>query len=265
MQAAAEELVRQAPWGVVDRITLDLSSLASVRAAATTIRERYDRLDVLVNNAGVMALPYRETADGVEMQFGTNHLGHFALAGLLLPGLASAPAARVVTVSSVMHRRGAIVFEDIPKPARYGRARAYAMSKLANLLFAFELDRRLQAVGSPIRSLACHPGYSATNLQGAGPAMSGSVGGGFVMRMGNALLAQSADKGALGTLYAATSSEVAGGDYVGPTGFFGLLGAPVRSTSSAASHDLAVAQRLWEVSETLSGVHYPFAAAVSAA
>ena len=261
LAAALASLTAETPGAAVESVVLDLASLASVRTAAASLRERAPRIDVLVNNAGVMAIPFRQTPEGFEMQLGTNHLGHFALTGLLLSQLQAAPHARVVTVSSLLHTRGEVVFEDIPVPERYDANRAYAMSKLANLLFAYELDRRLVAAGSPVRSLACHPGYSATNLQHVGPTMSGSKVRGALMSMSNSLLAQSAQMGALPTLMAASSDEVTGGDYVGPTGLFGMRGHPVRAKSSAASHDRDVASKLWGVSERLTGVRYDLVAA----
>ncbi len=256
MKSAAQTLGAAVPGATIETVVLDLSSLDSVRAAAATLAARHERIDVLVNNAGIMAIPYRENAVGAELQFATNHLGHFALTGLLLARVGAAPAGRVVTVSSLLHPRGRMVFEDLPKPRRYHAARTYAMTKLANLLFAYELDRRLQAAGSRARSLACHPGYSATNLQQTGPRMAGSAIGAWLANLGNALFAQPAAAGALGTLFAATSADAQGGDYIGPTGLFGLRGKPVRARSSAASHDRDAARKLWELSERLAGVRY---------
>jgi NAD(P)-dependent dehydrogenase (short-subunit alcohol dehydrogenase family) len=257
MQAAAVEL-ENIPGATVDQVQLDLSSLASVRAAAAELDRRYPAIDVLVNNAGIMAIPQRQTVDGFEMQVGTNHLGHFALTGLLLPQLQAAPAGRIVTVSSLVHHRGHVDLADLPMPRHYTPWRAYGMSKLANLLFAYELDRRLRAAGSRMASLACHPGYSATNLQAVGPKMSGSRAMAVLMRVTNVVMAQSPEMGALPTLYAATSPELQGGDYVGPRGFFGQRGYPVKTTSSAESHDVNLARQLWERSEELTGVHFNF-------
>ena len=192
------------------------------------------------------------------MQMGTNHFGHFALTGRLLPALLAAPSPRVVSVSSILHTRGRIAFDDIPKPARYDTNRQYAASKLANLLFSRELHRL--AKGSKLVSTGAHPGYSATNLQYVGPAMEGSAAKRLLMKVSNTLLAQPADMGALGTLYAATAPDVEGGEYIGPTGLGGLRGHPVKGPSSKASHDESVARRLWEVSEELTGVTYDFRA-----
>lgn len=256
MKAAADAIRAATPDARLEEVVLDLGSLAAVRASAAEIAKRFPRIDVLINNAGVMFLPYRETLDGVEMQFGTNHLAHFALTGLLLPQLLAASAPRVVNVSSEFHRAGALELADIPKPREYSETKAYGTSKLANLLFTYELDRRAKAAGANLLSVACHPGYSATNLQGVAPQMTGAMLTGAVMSLGNALLAQSAEMGALPTLFAATEPSIVGGEYVGPTGFFGLRGHPVVSRSNAASHDLELAGALWQVSERLSRVRF---------
>ena len=194
------------------------------------------------------------------MQFGTNHLGHFALTGLLLEPLLAAPAARVVNVSSTAHKPGRIDFDDLHGERRYRKWIAYAQSKLANLLFTYELQRRLEAAGAPAISLACHPGYSATNLQAVGPQMSGSRLAARVMDLGNRFFSQPAAMGALPTLYAATSPDARGGDYIGPDGFMENYGHPRKTRSTARSHDRAVASRLWEVSEQLTSVRYPLPA-----
>jgi NAD(P)-dependent dehydrogenase (short-subunit alcohol dehydrogenase family) len=213
----------------------------------------------LINNAGVMAIPQRRTVDGFEMQFGTNHLGHFALTGLLLPLLLRTPAARVVTVSSGAHILGKINFEDLQSENSYSSWRAYGQSKLANLLFAYELQRRFEATRARAASLAVHPGYASTNLQSVGPTMADSRFQQTMMRIGNRLLAQTATMGALPAVYAATSPEAHGGDYIGPDSFFGQHGYPKKVRSHAASYDKATAARLWQVSEELTGVVYRFA------
>jgi NAD(P)-dependent dehydrogenase (short-subunit alcohol dehydrogenase family) len=225
---------------------LDLASLASVRAFAAA---RTEPVDLLVNNAGIMAPPEGKTADGFESQLGTNHLGHFALTGLLLDRLLAGDAPRVVTLSSVMHRYGRL------KPTRrYHRWRAYSDSKLANLLFARELDRRARAAGAPLVSVAAHPGWAATHLQTASPPLIDRA----ALTVMNRLLAQSADAGALPVLYAATTG-VPGGTYSGPDGFNELRGSPQLVGMSARARDDAAAQRLWEESERLTGVTYAFA------
>ncbi len=229
---------------------LDLADLASVRAFAEGLD---GPLDVLINNAGVMALPERRTKDGFEMQLGTNHLGHFALTGLLLGDVRD----RVVTLSSQMHRVGRINFDDLQSERGYHRWPAYGQSKLANLLFAYELDRRLRAAGSDVRSVAAHPGYASTNLQTAGPEMSGSRLGVLVNRLNNAVVAQSADKGALPTLFAATQ-DIPSGAYVGPDGPFESRGHPRLVGSNGRSRDPETARRLWAESERLTGVRFAF-------
>lgn len=253
---AIEHVRALQPTASLEFLQLDLASLASVHRFAEELAERHPRLDVLCNNAGVMAIPYRKTADGFEMQLGTNHLGHFALTGLLLERLLAAPGARVVTVSSTAHKMGRMRFDDLHFERGYSRWPAYGQSKLANLLFAYELQRRLEAASADAISVACHPGYAATNLQFAGPRMDGSWLMENVMTLGNRLLSQSAAMGALPTLYAATAEEVRGGDYVGPDGFFETTGHPKKTTSSARARDVEAARRLWEVSERLTGVVY---------
>jgi NAD(P)-dependent dehydrogenase (short-subunit alcohol dehydrogenase family) len=240
----------------VEFIPLDLSSLASVRQFAETFRRSHPALHVLCNNAGVMAIPFRRTADGFEMQFGTNHLGHFALTGLLLEPLIASGGARVVTVSSGAHRIGAIRFDDLNWERGYRKWLAYGQSKLANLLFMFELQRRVEKAGVPITSVACHPGYASTNLQYAGARMTGSSLMEQFWGAMNRVFAQSAAMGALPTLYAATSPNVRGGDYIGPDGFQEGWGFPKKVPCSAAAQDAAAAARLWEISVQMTGVRY---------
>lgn len=240
----------------VDFVALDLASLVSIRAFAAAFLEKHGALHVLCNNAGVMALPYRKTADGFEMQLGTNHLGHFALTGLLLERLLATPGARVVNVSSNAHYFGSMHFDDLNSERRYGKWRAYGQSKLANLLFTYELQRRLEAAKVDVLAAACHPGYAATNLQSAGPRMDGSSLMESITNLGNRLLAQDAAMGALPTLYAATAPDVRGGDYIGPDGFLENAGHPKKTRSNAKSHDRAAAAKLWEVSAKLTGVAY---------
>ncbi|MGX1565022.1 oxidoreductase [Streptomyces sp. NPDC055506] len=226
---------------------LDLADLSSVREFAEAWREP---LHTLINNAGVMMLPRQHTKDGFEMQFGTNHLGHFALTNLLLPHITD----RVVTVSSGAHRWGGarIGFDDLDLTTGYTPQRAYAQSKLANLLFTLELQRRLAESGSTVRALAAHPGYSATNLQShaASPAARA------FMRLGNRFLAQDDRAGALPTLYAATQ-DLPGASYVGPDGLGEMRGAPTLVGRSRAASDPLTARRLWRVSEELTGAVFP--------
>jgi NAD(P)-dependent dehydrogenase (short-subunit alcohol dehydrogenase family) len=231
--------------GGAEVAVLDLASLDSVRAFARDWSRQ--PVDLLINNAGVMIPPLSRTADGFELQFGTNHLGHFALTNLLLPNVTG----RVVTVSSSAHRYGRIDFDDLNWERRRYRAwRAYGQSKLANLLFTAELQRRLTEAGSPVLSMAAHPGYAATNLQSHSESrlMEFAMG-----TLGNRLVAQDAASGALPTLYAATA-ELPGNTFAGPSGFGGLRGAPAPCARSRAASDAAVARRLWQVSESLTGV-----------
>ncbi|MEU7653134.1 SDR family NAD(P)-dependent oxidoreductase [Micromonospora taraxaci] len=239
---------------------LDLTSLDSVRAAAAGLRASHPRIDLLINNAGVMYTPKQTTRDGFEMQFGTNHLGHFALTGLLLDLLLPVPGSRVVTVSSTGHRiRAAILFDDLQWERSYGRAAAYGQSKLANLMFTYELQRRLTAHGTTV-AVAAHPGISNTALVRNTPA---------VVRRPVTLLApvitQPATAGALPTLRAATDPSVLGGQYYGPDGLGEVRGYPKLVTSSPESYDLTVQQRLWAVSEDLTGVRFPVGRAAAAA
>ncbi|MET7761817.1 oxidoreductase [Streptomyces sp. NPDC005393] len=252
---AAEERIRaQAPGAVVRYAPLDLADLASVRAFAADLRG--DRLDLLINNAGVMALPYRTTADGFETQFGVNHLGHFALTGLLLPGLLEAgPGARVVTVSSFMHLLGTVDPGDLNMERRYRRWVAYARSKSANLLFVHELSRRLRATDAHLVAAAAHPGYASTNLQTAAPRMEGRRAAERFMELGNRFFAQSAEKGALPTLYAATAPEVRQDDFFGPP-FQMWRGSPTRSARAKWTLSDKAGRQLWAASEQLTGVRF---------
>jgi NAD(P)-dependent dehydrogenase (short-subunit alcohol dehydrogenase family) len=238
-------------------VALDLADLASVRGAADDIAGRVDRLDTLMNNAGVMALPKRATTDGFEMQFGTNHFGHFALTGWLLPLLMKADAPRVVTVASQGHRMGRMRWDDFNwEHGHYSKWLAYGQSKLANLLFAFELDRRARAAGTSLVSVAAHPGYAATNLSSQGPQMTGNSVMGRLSTIGDRLVAQSDAMGALPQLYAATMPDVCGGEYFGPDGFFESRGHPKRVVANSAARREEDGRRLWEASEAATGVTY---------
>jgi len=255
-RAAAAQIAASAPNSDVEVMALDLSSLASIRAFADAFHLQHPALHVLCNNAGVMAIPYRTTADGFEMQFGTNHLGHFALTGLLLDRLLASDYARVVNVSSTGHRFGQIRFDDLQWKNGYSKWRAYGQSKLANLLFTLELQRRADAAGAKLLSVACHPGYAATNLQAVGPRMQGSSLMEYLTDVGNKYLAQSAAMGALPTEYAAVAPDVHGADYIGPDGFAEQHGHPKKVGRSAAARDAASAKKLWDISEQLTDVHY---------
>jgi NAD(P)-dependent dehydrogenase (short-subunit alcohol dehydrogenase family) len=248
---AKGEAAAAAIRGTTEVRPLDLASLDSVRAFAASWQ---GDIDLLINNAGVMIPPLSRTADGFELQFGTNHLGHFALTNLLLPHVAV--AGRVVTVSSDAHRGGAIDFDDLNwERKRYRPWRAYGQSKLANLLFTSELQRRLTEAGSTVKATAAHPGYAATNLQSHSGSRLMKVA---MEQLGNRLIAQDAAGGALPTLYAAVA-DIPGGSFVGPSGPFGLglRGAPTLVGRSAAARDEEAARRLWTVSETLTGVSFP--------
>lgn len=253
-QGAADEVRAQTPSAKLELESLDLASLASVEAFATKHGGRV--LDGLINNAGIMAIPRRTTADGFEMQLGTNHLGHFALSLRLLPALERAAAPRLVNVASTAHKMGTMRFDDLMGEKAYDAWGAYGQSKLANLLFTYELARKLAAAGKKTITAAAHPGYAATNLQGVGAKMTGSKLNAWFMSMGNALMAQPQDRGALPQLYAATAPEVKSGEYFGPDGFMEMKGSPRKCDSNAKSKDEASARELWAVSEKLTSVQF---------
>ncbi|MFE9969301.1 oxidoreductase [Streptomyces hirsutus] len=250
----ALDLLRgEVPGAEAEVRRLDLGDLASVREFATALSG--ERVDLLLNNAGVMALPYGTTADGFETQFGVNHLGHFALTGLLLPALLAVPGARIVTVSSMTHVMANIDARDLNSERRYRRWVAYARSKSANLLFTHELARRLAAHGSDVVAAAAHPGYAATNLQTAGPRAEGRRIAERVMRLGNRIVAQSAEAGALPMLYAASRPGVRPDAFIGPS-FALWRGVPAPSWRAPWTLDDAMGERLWAASEELTGVTY---------
>jgi len=247
---AAARIVDAAPGANVMVQPLDLASLDSIHAAADELRAKYPRIDLLINNAGVMFPPKQATRDGFELQFGTNHLGPFVLTGLLLEQMLSVPGSRVVTVSSILHGILArINFDDLQGERSYSRVAAYGQSKLANLLFTYELQRRLSSAGTTI-AVAAHPGLVDTELTRNSPAIAA-----FLYR----LMSQTPAMGALPILRAATDPAVLGGQYYGPGGFFGARGYPKRAESSRRSHDPAIQRRLWTVSEELTGVTFPAA------
>jgi NAD(P)-dependent dehydrogenase (short-subunit alcohol dehydrogenase family) len=256
-EAAMRDIRKAVPDAKLEFMALDLADLKSIRAFAQDFAAKYKQLDLLINNAGVMALPFRKTADGFEMQIGTNHLGHFALTGLLLDALKATPGARVVNVASMAHRwTPGMDLDDLNFERRsYKKWDAYGKSKLANLLFTFELDRRLKKAGIKVMSVAAHPGYSATNLGFAGPSMEKSMLGKLMMDVGN-LFAQPADMGALPQLYAATMPDMQGSDYVGPDGFRQLKGHPKKVGCRKAARDADTAAKLWVLSQQLTGVKY---------
>jgi NAD(P)-dependent dehydrogenase (short-subunit alcohol dehydrogenase family) len=242
------------PRANAELVELDLADLASVHKAANDVLARHNRLDLLVNNAGVMAIPRHTTVDGFEMQFGTNHLGHFALTGLLLDLMLPVPGSRVVTVSSTGHRiRAAIHFDDLQWERSYSRVAAYGQSKLANLMFTYELQRRLATHGTTA-ALAAHPGISSTELARNTPAALR-----LPLTWLAPLITQTPAMGALPTLRAATDPAALGGQYYGPGGRNEVMGHPRLVTSSPESYEAAVQQRLWAVSEDLTGVKFPVA------
>lgn len=246
------------PAARVEFMALDLADLASVAGFCSQLARRLDYLDLLINNAGVMALPLRRTADGFEMQVGTNHLGHFALTGHLLPLLEKATAARVVTVASLAHRSGRLDLTDLNwQRRRYNKWQAYGQAKLANLVFAYQLHRRLlTAKGTRTISVAAHPGFSATSLLTAGPIMEKSAIGKALMSLGGTLLAQSPPRGAIPTLHAAIGA-VSGGTYWGPNGPFEMWGtAPAPALAMRKARDEGAGAGLWALSQELTGVGY---------
>ena len=254
-ERAAGRIRTEAGRANVDVVRLDLSSIASVREAADEVRSGYPRLDLLINNAGVMAVPYQRTEDGFELTLATNHLGHFALTGLLLDRLLATAGSRIVTVSSVAHRRGLMHFGDLQSEHRYKPADAYGQSKLANLLFTNELQARLDAAGARTIALAAHPGNARTDLWRTSSRLE-RVLISPRLRLLNFWLVQSAELGALPTLRAAVDPSARGGDYYGPAGPFQYTGYPTRVDSSPRSQDAAARRRLWDVSEQLTGVSY---------
>ena len=250
VQQAVAEIDAAGP-GRVDSVTLDLASLASVRSAAQEIHERWDRLDALINHAGIRQTPATPTEDGFELQFGTNHLGHFLLAGLLFD-LVEKASGRIVVVSSIAHKLGRIDFDDLMVTRRYSPSRAYTQSKLANLMFALELDRRLRAAGSPVACIACHPGYANTRLQSTGP--TGLLNA--LYKLLNPLVAQPAYNGAIPTVLAAAGEEALPGAYYGPQSLGDARGRVSDARVAGRARSEAAAARLWRESEKLVGYEW---------
>jgi NAD(P)-dependent dehydrogenase (short-subunit alcohol dehydrogenase family) len=256
-QAAVRDILQRAPRRANVRFEpLDLASMASIAACAARLNAAGQPLDLLINNAGVMTPPTRQTtADGFELQFGTNYLGHFALTGRLMPLLENAPAARVVNLSSLAHRSGQIHFDDLQSLRSYSPWRAYGQSKLAMLMFAFELQRRAEANSWPVISNAAHPGYARTDLIANGPGERGVLW--QINRAMQPFVSHSAAEGALPTLFAATSPDAHGGEYFGPNGFYELKGPPRRAHVAAQAKDAEVAAKLWKVSCELTSTSWP--------
>jgi len=249
-EGARLEILKLVPTAQVEVMALNLGSLKSIQTFAESFAATYPRLDVLMNNAGIMGLPYGKTADGFEQQFGTNHLGHFALTGRLLRNLLATPHSRIVTVSSSAYMTGRINFNNLQGEQNYHRWHAYEQSKLANILFALELQRKLAAAQAQTLSLASHPGHAVTNLQTHGINQLERLQSRFF----NALTGQPAPEGARAQLYAATAPDVQGGDFYGPQRI--LWGEVVKVEVNARGKNLADAAHLWQISEQLTGVHY---------
>jgi NAD(P)-dependent dehydrogenase (short-subunit alcohol dehydrogenase family) len=249
-RAALDEILAARPRGSAELRLLDLADLDAVKEFAKRLLADGTPVDVLINNAGIMMPPRSVTAQGFELQFGVNHLAHFALTLMLLERIRTSRDGRIVTVSSDLHKRGFIHFDDLDGARNYGRVAFYAQSKFANVLFALELDRRLKAAGIPIRSILAHPGYAATNLQLSGP--TGVLN--LFMRIGNRFIAQSAELGALNEIYAATAPGVEGGQFIGPDGKNEKKGHPTIVQPIASARDTDVARRLWHLSEERAGV-----------
>ncbi len=242
---ARTEILQEFPGAQLETVDLDLADLESVRRCAENLGADLDRLDLLVNNAGVMAIPRQETVQGFERQFGVNYLGHFALTGALLPLLLATPGSRIVNVSSIAHRHGRINFDDLHGQRKYSPFGAYAQSKLANLLFTLELQRRLASKDAGTICASAHPGFSATNLQYVAAREKGSRFELIVMRILNALFSQSAEQGALPQLYAAAATGVRGGDYFGPDRWMQTRGLPKKVRAKETAYDQEAAQELW--------------------
>jgi protochlorophyllide reductase len=251
LEQAMSDIRLRSPAASVEPLIVDLASLSSIRDAAADLLVTHPKIDLLVDNAGVMAIPRADTVDGFETQFGTNHLGHFALTGLLLPAMISTTHSRVVVITSKARHIGRIDLDDLHGRKRYGRWAAYGQSKLSNLIFALELERRLRAAHTETIALAAHPGYAATNLQTGSSWYQNAY-----YAIGNILFAQSAAAGAWPQLYAATASGVHGGELYGPSQSGGMRGYPKRDKIEARARNTDVARRLWEASVAATGVSY---------
>jgi NAD(P)-dependent dehydrogenase (short-subunit alcohol dehydrogenase family) len=250
----AAKILTENPGVTLSVMHLDLADLKSIKDFADRYRSNHDHLHVLISNAGVMIPPYRKTKNGFESQFGTNHLGHFALTAHLLPLLLETPHSRVVTTSSLAARKGKIHFDNLDGSQGYNPMKFYRQSKLANLLFALELQHRLGLAGALTISVACHPGISVSNLMSRGSGKEANE----VLKKMMRIVAQPAHKGALPTLYASTNADLKGGEYIGPDGPGNRKGNPVKTTEASQLFNTEIAERLWEVSEILTGVKYPF-------
>jgi len=246
-EEAQSNILQEYPQARIRTMRVDMSSQKEIRKFVTQFQRDYSKLHVLINNAGIMMSPYKVTEDGFENQFATNYIGHFALTGLLLPMLACAPGSRVITLSSLSYKWAKIQFDDLHAKRGYNKSKAYGQSKRACLIFAFELQRRLEAAGYDILSVAAHPGLSNTNLDRYFPALIRPLG---------SLFLQSAKKGALPILYAALDNTVKGGEFIGPDGFRQIRGYPTEVDADDYARDEEIAKRLWRISEEMTGVFY---------
>ncbi|MHA2099948.1 MAG: oxidoreductase [Candidatus Kariarchaeaceae archaeon] len=256
---AIKKIVTEFPDSNIRLMHLDLSSIDNIKKFSDKFKQDNQNLDLLINNAGLMFAPYDKTENGFELHFGINHLGHFALTSWVLDLLLKTENSRIVNVSSALHKSGKINFDDLQGEKKYRRIRAYSQSKLANLLFTYELQRKLESTNSSTISVGCHPGYAATNLQSTGMGMRRGILPFFMkpmLKFSNIIMAQSAQMGALPTLFAALSDEVKGGDYVGPSKFGEQRGHPKITTSSKRSHEKDIAKQLWDTSESLTGATF---------
>lgn len=256
---AVEEIKKEFPDAKLDFMQLDLASFKSIKEFSSQFKSKYSKLNGLLNNAGIMQPPRRETEDGLELQMGTNHFGHFLLTGLLLDVIKNSPGCRIICQSSTVHEMtDGINFEDINHEQKYSRTEVYAESKLANLLFAFELNRKFQEHSINAIALGVHPGYAKTNLQSAGPSLGGTSMLARAYKISNALFAQNIDKGASPLVYAAIAPDVDGGDYIGPTGMRRMRGYPRRLKAKKTAYDEESAKKLWKISEEKTGLVYNF-------
>ncbi len=255
--AALDKIKSEIPEADLQVMKLDLANIESIKHFADAFIEEYEKLDILINNAGVMAIPLMRTSQGFEMQFGTNHLGHYALTALMFAFIDKTPGARIVNVSSLMHKFGTIHFDDLNWEKSYSKWDAYSQSKLANLLFSIELDRRLRLADKQTSVMAAHPGYASTNLQTRGGEMEGSKANVLANKFLNAVVAQPAWRGALPSLYAATCPEAVSGKFYGPSGLGGVRGYPREEKINPKLTSPDVAKRLWEESESLTCIHFP--------
>lgn len=257
-EVAVQEILSEFPDAKLDLMILDLASFRSIKEFAKKFNEKYNQLHGLLNNAGIMQPPYRQTEDGLELQMGVNHFGHYLLTGLLLDKIKATPGARVVNQSSFAHSTASnINFETITTGKGYNRSSVYSQSKLANLLFTYELQRRFEEHDIDAMAIGVHPGYTATNLQSSGPSLGGRSFWSIFYKFGN-LMAQNVKMGCLPLLYGAVGPGLQGGDYIGPGGRGGFRGYPKRVRSGEASYDLEQARKLWEVSEELTKFKFSF-------